>query len=225
MLREAKKAHPERPVILLSDGLEKLQADKAREIVDALLPFRSEATLLLVLPLSLVTGPASYEVVSTFKLFPVRPVPVAADMPSFHEGRAFLREIALLRLGLDPTLPSKLDPTLDRAAEASGGVPRAFLQLVQDAGMYATLAGRETPDDTDMQDAMADHAASLRRLLDKGDVAVLREADGTDGLEVEGTRKMRFFAHGLLLEYDAGNGTIVRPNPLLRGILAQGKAA
>jgi hypothetical protein len=91
--------------------------------------------------------------------------------------------------------------------------------------MYSTLAGRETPDDTDVQDAMADHTASLRRLIDKGDVAALREADGTDGLEVEGTRKLRFFAHGLLLEYDVGDSTIVRPNPLLRGILAQGKAA
>jgi len=224
-LREAKKAFPERQVIALCDGLGKLPADKARDIVDALLPFRSDATLVLVLPLSLVTGPASYDVVSTFKLFAVRPVPVAADMPSFRDGRAFLRTMALVRLGLDPALPQTLDPALDRAAEASGGVPRAFLQLVQDAGMYATLAGREIPDDTDVQDAMADHAASLRRLLDKGDVAALREADGTDGLEVEAARKLRFFAHGLLLEYDAGEGTIVRPSPLLRGVLAQGKAA
>jgi hypothetical protein len=118
----------------------------------------------------------------------------------------------------------ELAHVLDRAAEASGGIPRTFLQLVMDAATYARLSNREMPSMDDLRDAMNDHAESLRRLLNKGDVAALREADGTDGLEVDPERRLRFLTHGLLLEYKIGDRIVVYPAPLLAGILAS-KAA
>ena len=152
-----------KPAVLFCDGLEKYSADKAQEILNALLPFQTEATLVVVAPTSLVYGPASYDIVSSFKLFHVRAVPVRDERGlSGTEGRAFLKTIVIRRLGLDHA-PLELDDLMDRAAEASGGIPRAFLQLVLDAGMYARLAQREWPTRDDLGEAMSDHLESLRR--------------------------------------------------------------
>jgi hypothetical protein len=140
---------------------------------------------------------------------------------SGREGRGFLKAIVYRRLEIDPAAAPRLDPVLECAAEASGGVPRAFLQLVLDAAMYARLAEREWPTLEDLGEAMHDHAESLRRLLVKGDVDALRAADGTDGLEVESERRLRFLSHGLLLEYRLGDRIVVHPAPLLAGILAR----
>jgi hypothetical protein len=225
-LREVRRAGGQKKtVLLLCDGLEKYAADRAREVLEGLLRFRSEAVLVLVVPTALVVGPGSYDVISNFKLFPVRPVPVQDEAGfSGREGRAFLKEIAYRRLEIDLAAPG-LDPVLERAAEASGGVPRAFLQLVLDSAMYARLAEREWPTLEDLEEAKRDHAESLRRLLIKGDVDALRAADGTDGLEVEPERRLRFLTHGLLLEYKLGDRVVVHPAPLLAGILARSSGA
>jgi hypothetical protein len=225
-LREVRRASGDKPAVLCLDGLEKVPVDQAREVIDALLQFRAEATLVLVIPTSLVVGPSSYDVLSTFKLFPIHPVPVRADDGAPGQaGREFLRSIVYTRLDLPTPGPPGFDNVLDRAAEASGGIPRAFLQLVLDAATYARLAEREMPTMDDLRDAMSDHAESLRRLLNKGDVAALREADNTEGLEVEPERRLRFLTHGLLLEYKVGDRIVVHPAPLLAGILARGGAS
>jgi hypothetical protein len=212
-LREAQRISGNKSAVLLCDGLEKYPADKAHEILDALLPFRAEATLVVVVPTSLVYGPASYDIVSSFKLFHVRAVPVRDEGGiSRRQGRDFLKTIVLRRLGF---LPASLDDLMSSAAEASGGVPRAFLQLVLDAATYARLAQREWPTQDDLRDAMSDHTESLRRLLVKGDLDALRAADGTDGIEIDSERRLRLLTHGLLLEYKLGDRTVVHPAPLL----------
>jgi energy-coupling factor transporter ATP-binding protein EcfA2 len=221
-LREVRRASGNKPAVLCCDGLEKVPADQAREVLDALLQFSAETAIVVVIPTALVVGPSSYDVLSSFKLFPIGPVPVRDDEGDpGREGRAFLKSIVYRRLDLPPPGPPGLDEVLERAAEASGGVPRAFVQLVLDAATYARLAEREMPTMDDLRDAMGDHAESLRRLLNKGDVAALREADGTEGLEVEPERRLRFLTHGLLLEYKVGDRVVVHPAPLLAGILGR----
>src|SRR5262249_35850689 len=135
-------------------------------------------------------------------------------------GRELLKTIVVRRLGLPTPLPASFDDLLNRTAEASGGIPRAFLQLVLDTGMYARLAQREWPTKDDLAEAMSDHPDSLGRLLVRGGRAALRAADGTDGVEMEPERRVRLLTHGLLLEYKLGDRTIVHPAPLLAGILA-----
>jgi len=220
-LREVRRVHGQKQAVIFCDGLEKYPADNAREILEALVPFRSDATLVVVVPTSLAYGPASYDIVSRFKLFHIRAAQVRDEGGiSGREGREFLKTIVTRRLGFPTPLPAWMDDLLNRAAEASGGVPRAFLQLVLDAGMYARLAQREWPSKEDLGDAMRDHAESLRRLLVKGDLDALRAADGTDGLEVDPERRLRLLTHGLLLEYKLGERTVVHPAPLIAGIPA-----
>ena len=55
----------------------------------------------------------------------------------------------------------------------------------------------------------------MRCLLREGDVAALREADGSGGTEVPLTRRLRFLEQGLLLEYDIGGRVVVHPAPAL----------
>lgn len=222
VLREVRRASGQKPVTLLCDGLEKYDGEEAGEVLEELLRLRDEAALVIVVPTALVVGPQSYEVISNFKLFPVHPVPIRdEDGTSASVGRGFLKAIVYRRLNLAPSAVPELDPVLERAAEASGGVPRAFLQLVLDASMYARLAEREWPTLEDLGEAMGDHAESLRRLLIKGDVDALRAADGTDGLEVDPERRLRFLTHGLLLEYKIDDRIVVHPAPLLAGVLAR----
>lgn len=221
-LREVRRASGQKTFVIICDGLEKIPVERARELLEGLLRFRSEASLVAVVPTALVVGPGSYEVLSNFKVFPVRPVAVHDEGSiSGRDGRDFLKAIVLRRSHMDTVVPPDLDLVLDRAAEASGGVPRAFLQLVQDAAMYARLSMRERPTLEDLGEAMGDHAESMRRLLVKGDVDALRAADGTDGLEVDPERRLRFLTHGLLLEYKLNDRIVVHPAPLLAGILAR----
>ncbi len=222
-IREVHQASGKQPVLLV-DGLEKCAPDEARQVVDVLLRYRTDVILVVVLPTELVTGPASYDIVSSFKLFPIRPVAVM-DEPgaAWQMGRAFLKDIVFRRLTLSMPGPEDLDAVLDRAALLSGGIPRAFLQLMMDAALYGRLANRELPTLEDLQEAAGDHVESLRRLLNKGDIAALREADGTEGLEVEPERRLRFLSHGLLLEYKLADRIVVHPAPLLAGTLSRGE--
>jgi hypothetical protein len=142
-----------------------------------------------------------------YRIEALRPLAVRAEHgPSWREGRAFLTQIVCKRLGI-AAAPDAAVSVLDRAAEASGGIPRVFLQLVQDAAFYASIAGREWPDADDLRQSMRDQVSSLRRLLRPGDLATLQSARGTDGLEVDVERRVRFLGHGLLLEYGEAEET------------------
>jgi hypothetical protein len=110
---------------------------------------------------------------------------------------------------------------LEAAAQLSGGLPRSFLQVVQAAGSYAALNGRDLPTEPDLTAAAHDQAESLARLLEKGDVERLREADGKSEREIPTEHRVRLLMQGLLLEYKTSQqGVVVHPAPLLQHLLA-----
>lgn len=219
-LREVSAQSHQGSLVLLLDGLEKCETGSALSVVRALLEVRHEARVVFVAPYPLVVGSGAHELVATLdKFFFVRAVPVRPDQGQHGaDGRAFLREIVRVRLAL-PTLPDDLAALLDRAAEASGGVPRSFLQIVRAASQHAALEERNVLTSEDVQTAMLQHAENLERELVDGDVDQLRAADGTSGVEVPEARRLRLLIHGLLLEYRTDNTTVVHPAPLLQGVL------
>jgi hypothetical protein len=153
-----------------------------------------------------------------FRVYSVPPVVVApTNSPHAAAGRAFLREVLRTRVG-DEGMRASAD-VLESAISLSGGIPRTFLQLVQDSAMYARLAGREVLRETDLTAAVKDQRQSLRRLLDQGDKQEILRADGTDGAEIPRERRARLIASGLLLEYEEDGELVVHPAPILEPIL------
>jgi hypothetical protein len=221
-LREVTQQSRQGALVLLLDGLEKCEAASALGVVRALLEVRHETQLVFVAPYPLVVGSGAHELVGTIdRFFFVRAVPVRRDQgASGEDGRAFLREIVRARLDL-PALPEDLAALLDRAAEASGGVPRSFLQLVRAASQHAALEDRDLLTEDDLRTAMRDHAENLERELIDGDIDQLRAADGTSGVEIPEERRLRLLIHGLLLEYKTDGATVVHPAPLLQPVLAR----
>lgn len=217
-IRQVAKRSYQGRVTLLLDGVEKAPAEAARRAVRALLEVRDEASIALVIPLSLVTGPEAHELLSETRLFFVRALPAAEGRGHlWKESREFLFEVAKRRLGIGAALSGiGLQLLFDAAADLCGGLPRTFLQLLQDASGYAALAGRNVPSvREDLISAALDHHESLRRLLRDGDETALFEATGTSGLEVPLDRRIRFASQGLLLEYDVSDSVVVYPHPLL----------
>lgn len=204
------KLHADRLVLLL-DGLERANTAEIQAALDELLRFHDDFRLVAVLPAQSMYGDASAWIHERFRMHFIPAVePTGA-------GRDFLREVVRRRVG---EIPAALEAIVDEAITQSGGIPRTLLQLVQDAGSYATLAGRELPLPEDLTLAVQDHRQSLRRLLDKDDKRALLDADGTDGSEIELPRRARLIAHGLLLEYQTHGDLVVHPAPMLRPILA-----
>lgn len=210
MLRLLKGAAP-KGVVILVDGLEKADQSVALAAVRLLLSFRDEASLVFVVPSALVTGPGTYSLSSDgVRLFPIRAIPV--NRP---EGTRFLKAIAMKRLGLTE-LSVELDSLFTTAARASGGLPRMFLQLLQDAAGYASLEQREIPAREDLRNAVMDHIESVQRLLREGDREALSAAQGSDGSEVQLERRLRLISQGLLLEYPTTDGRVeVSEHPLV----------
>ncbi|HZH17303.1 MAG TPA: hypothetical protein VE057_23310 [Archangium sp.] len=210
-LRTLKAGAPQGRVALLVDGLEKAEDSAALAAVRLLLSFRDEAALVFVVPSSLVTGPGTYSLSSDgVRLFPLRAIPTYR-----REGMGFLKAIAMKRLGLTE-LSLQLDFLFSTAARASGGLPRMFLQILQDAAGYASLEQREVPEREDLRNAVMDHMESIQRLLREGDRDVLQDADGHDGSEVPLERRLRLVSQGLLLEYPTSGGRMeVHPHPLV----------
>ncbi len=233
------RSRQNKEVVLFIDGLEKTPAAVAQGIALSVLGLAEEARVVLVVPPSLVIGPAAYEIVHGTRIVALRALPywgwgkyegwaakAAVVMVRQHINEMpdipwplpkeldFLLSIFRLRLGL-PRIPSELNDALFLALVLSGGLPRVFLQLLQDASTYAALAGREAPTRQDLKMAADDQADSLALLLQAGDAHALAQAFGTNGLEVSLDRKLRFFTHGLLLEYEEGTDKVVFPSPLL----------
>lgn len=225
VITELRSQGDERRPVILIDGLERQDDAAIRSSLDAFRPFLTSLDLVVVLPARWPGDDAFAPVLDGYRIEALRPLPVRAEHgPSWREGRAFLIQIVCKRLGISAP-PDAAVAVLDRAAEASGGIPRVFLQLVQDAAFYASIAGREWPDADDLRQSMRDQVSSLRRLLRPGDLATLQSARGTDGLEVDVERRVRFLGHGLLLEYGEAEETRVFPTPLLEGLLALRAAA
>lgn len=199
--------------VLILDGLEKAPDEVARALVQSLLDLSDDVRLILVLPPSLVLGPQGYEIASRSRVFNLRAI-------GFPERSAFMRSILSQRLGLNGELPPELAQLVPAAAKASGGVPRVFLQIMHDAATHAALGGRELPNQADLDNAMLSQSENLALALRDGDAEILAGSRGTSGLEVPLERRLRFLAHGLLLEYDDGGGHVhVEPAPLLASIL------
>ncbi|HEX5750100.1 MAG TPA: hypothetical protein VFZ09_27975 [Archangium sp.] len=216
VVREVKKKGPATSqVALLLDGLEKCPEEQARIAVRTFLSLKDEVELAFVVPPSLVIGPANAELLSELRVFPIRPVPVLERQGArWKEGRQFLMDIFHRRVG-EGTNEEALAPLLETAAIFSGGLPRTFLQLMRDAGGYATVANRELPTREDLDNAMRDQTDSLRRLLRDGDMQVMQAADGSDGLEIPIERRVRLLSHGILLENEVDDKVIVKMHPLL----------
>ena len=225
-LREVTRASSRGAPVIMLDGLEKCSTEGALRVVRALLDAREEARLVVIVPMDLAVGSGAHEIVTSFdRIFPLRAVRVRGEEGKAGEaGRAFLREIVRVRLGL-AVVPEGLAEVLDHAAMESGGVPRSFLQIVRAAASYAALDEREVIRAEDLLAASRDHAESMARLLVDGDRRCLRDADGTSGVEIPMERRLRLLAHGLLLEYRTEHGTVVRPSPLLRDALDVGPRA
>jgi len=200
---------------LLIDGLDKAQPDRARAAIRALLPLQHDDELVVVVSPALANGPRSHEVLAHMRVWWLPSIPADSE-----EGLRYLRRIVTRRLERRQ-LPKSLKPVADRAAAESGGVTRTFLRLVQDAALYATAEGRVRPTPETLSHAIRDRADAMRRILVAGDLEALANALGTDGLEIPEDRKIRLLAHNALLEYPDGEGSVVRPHPLLAPLLAR----
>jgi hypothetical protein len=215
---EVTRLSSQKRVAILVDGTEKLGADIARELFDALADLPEDVDLAVVIPWHAAFGPNAGDVIRPGeRLISIRALPV--EGPSGDDGRQFLRQVLERRLA-PVSLPADVSDLAGRAAELSGGIPRMFLQLMADAATNARLRRHgpwPTPDD--LKDAAADMRDSFRRILLPGDTEALRAVDGTDGREMPFDHKIRLLAHAALLERVGERGPIMEPHPLVRALL------
>lgn len=236
----------QRPVTILVDGLERTPEHHTRRVFEALADLPEPVELVVVVPWHAAYGPNAQEIIRPGeKLVALRPVEVAGD--AGKPGRKFLSTILATRLELlaagvldevlGPQLyqhlidaaslpPESMLAVVRSAAEFSGGVPRTFLQLISDAAAYARLdRGGDWPEQRDLANAVRDQVESTRRLLLPGDEHTLRTVNGTDGREVDLSRKLRLLQNGLLLERETPHGTELRLHPLVHPLIAGSLAA
>ncbi len=121
-----------RPVLLI-DGLEKADEGAARSVLKGLLLLAPETGLVVVMPPSLVIGPASYRAVEDYRQFAIGPLPLRV-------AQSFFRAVLDRRLA-GAAMPH--EALVDRATLMSGGITRTFLSLLKSAALYAALADRE----------------------------------------------------------------------------------
>lgn len=195
-----------RPVLLI-DGLEKAEEQAARAALNGLLRLAPEAGLVVVVPPSLVIGPAAYRAVEHYRQYAIGPLPTDAARPFF--------QAVLARRLAGATPPS--DVVVERALTESGGIARTFLSLLKSAGLYAALADRETIAESDLRDAVEEHREAMARVLAGGDLQRLaRLVDGGE-LDVLTTEaRARLVSHGVLLRSDADLAHPGIVHPLLR---------
>lgn len=229
-LSELRRASRQGKVTLLIDGLEKIpQGSAGLDLFEALGLIDEESELVAVIPWHAAFGPQAETVIRPGeRLVTVRAIEVEGDEGEI--GRGLLRRLHLERLGwgldlLDPAhegAGAKNRP-IDQAIRWSGGVPRIFLQLLADAGAYATLRRPEPwPSEEDLNDACADQVDSFRRLFLPGDVDAIRAVVGTSGSELELDRKIRLMAHGILLERLRQGARVLEVHPLARAAFDTG---
>lgn len=204
-------------VALLLDGLDRAPIAVARAAVQGFLAVRETLPIVVVVDPELTNGPASRDLLQRYRVFALPAIPVREGAASSEDGRAFLSSILAYRLGAE--VPATVEPLVRRAAERSGGVVRTFMSLLADAAGYTAIEGGEGPTSAGLDEAIRDRADNVRRLLRDGDLDALASSDGTDGLEVDVDRRVRFLSAGLLLEYPAGEDTVVEPHPMLARLI------
>lgn len=188
-------------VALLVDGLEKLlPGPGAREIFDALSRFPESVDLIVVIPWHAAFGGGTEPILRGGERLH-RVAVLDTEGAEAAAAAAFFGRVLARRLRGVDALPESLAPLLGRAFQASGGLPRVFLQLMADAGTYARVKrGATWPDDSDLREAILDQQDSFRRALLPGDTQAILAADGTDGRELDLERRVRLLAQGILLE-------------------------
>ena len=202
-------------VTVLVDGLEKVSPGvTADEIFDALGGLPLNVDLVVVVPWHAAFGSRGDTVLRQGERF-VAIRPLDTEGPQAVAAADFLGRMMAARVRAGD-LPSEIQGLLGRAFTGSGGVPRAFLQIVADAATYARVKrGADWPDESDLTDALNDQRESLRRLLTPGDAAAIKRAVGTDGSELEPERKIRLLANGVLLERFGSDGPHLEMHPLM----------
>lgn len=221
-IAEIVNSSPQRRITLLIDGLEKLpEGPVVSEVFEALGMLADDVDIVAVLPWSHAFGAGPDMVMRPGEHLVALRAPEVAGKPG-EEGRAFLRELLIKRLGaptIGPIPPDRLS-VYELAATHSGGIPRTFLQLVADAGTYARMRRKDPwPQESDLADAVADQQDSFRRILRKGDTEAILAIDGHDGRELDLERKIRLLAHGVLLERVRDGAAVMTVHPLVAPLL------
>jgi hypothetical protein len=226
-LAEVMRASSQGRITLLFDGLEKVPPGPGGlELFDALASLREEAELVVVIPWHAAFGPHADTVLGAGERFvPLRAVEIEGEQGV--SGRDFLRRILFQRLGWsEGALDEAKRNLVDEAIRWSGGMPRTFLQLMADAGSYARMRTEHAwPRPQDLADAVADQEDSFLRLLLPGDSAAIRANVGTDGRELELSRRIRLMAHGFLLERIRDSRPLLELHPLARRAMEEGSHA
>jgi hypothetical protein len=197
-------------ITFLIDGLEKVPpgADSAL-LFDELGLLPDSVDVVVVVPWHVTFGTRPDAIVRVGERFcPLRAFEVSGV--NAFAGQDFLHEIVKRRVGEGAV---QMD-LLISAGHWSGGLPRTFLQLLSDAASYARLSGGDGPSRNSLESAVLDQQDSFRRLLMPGDTEAIRAAIGTDGRELELTRKVRLMAHGMLLERSRDRTTVLELHPL-----------
>lgn len=216
LLRAARWRPGAPPVVLLIDGLDKCSPQVARAIAADLRPLAREAALAIVLAPSAVTGPEAHDLLRQFRFCPVGPVPILLDISGTApiDAWKFLSAIVLQRFDWQGW-PGKLEKYAYKAALCSAGVPRAFLQFLQDAAGLAGINNHERITRAEMRAIYRQQHDSAIRLLQAGDLPEITRAKGTNGAEVPLEMKLRLLDQGLLLEYETDGKSIYQPHPIL----------
>ena len=218
-VREIRAASSSGSVGLMVDGLEKASRDLAETTLAHLERLRGEASVVVVVPMGLATGPSG-AILEAFDRVSIGPIVVDGALdPSGVAGFKFLFNVVARRLGISADQVGGDEDTtayaIRHAIALSGGLVRTCLQLVQKGALYATMRGRPVPAKEDVERAGREQSSFLFRLLKEGDVAALRAVHATNGMELELERRVRFLASGLVLEYATSHGTVARVCPLL----------
>lgn len=199
---------------LLIDGLERAPSLVWSSVLDSFEPFLDEASFVVVVPVEVLWGGRATALLGgRAKTHAIRPIRSGGDSPHQMFARLLLK-----RLGCD--LPASLDVVVHRASEMSGGVPRTFLQLMEDAHMNAVIrGGLDWPETLDLDEASHAMADGMRYLLMPGDDAKLKANQDKDGRDLDPGDRVRFIAHGFLLETTEHGNVQMEVHPLLRAVL------
>lgn len=233
--RRSRQGH----VALVLDGLEKLpESPQAHDVLATLAQLGDEVDLVTVVPWFVAFG-TTEDAIRPGALFAPLPAPVV-EGPAGAPGRQFLCDILTARLGV-PREILRANEDASRgvltgskpgravvlaAVQASGGLPRNFLQIMADAAKYAQIRrGDDWPNEQDLADAVADQRDSFRRVLLPGDTDAIRRVDGTDGREMDLGRKIRLLARGVILERQRDGQWVMDVHPLVRPLLGGSSGA
>lgn len=215
-VQEVERVSQQGRVALLIDGLEKLSSRQSTdEILDAFSQLPESVDLVVVIPWHVALGGGTEPVIRVGEH--LHRVPALEVTGADGDAAArFLERVLAQRLWHTDTAPAELKPLLSLAFQASGGIPRVFLQLISDAGTYARVKRASSwPDNSDLRDAIEDQKDSFRRALLPGDTDAIQRVWGSDGRELDLERRIRLLAQGILLERFHDRAVFLDVHPLV----------